>query len=298
MKTMRPSRSEFTSVRGLRHHLRRWGSPDAPPLFLLHGWMDVSATFQFLVDELEGDWNVIAPDWRGCGKTQWLHQAYHFSDLLADLDQLLEQLSPGTPATIVGHSMGGNVAGLYAGVRPHRVARLVTLEGIGHWARSAGDTLVNYTEWLDSVNNPGPVATFADRAELAARLAQANPRLRGDRAGFLAEHLGRQNSAGTVSLAVDPYHRVTFSHLLHSYADYRACWSQITAPVLVVTARDSAVRAMLARKDPTGSEFDQASRLACFADVREAMLDDAGHNMHHDQPGALARHIEAFLRLV
>ena len=43
----------------------------APKMVLLHGWMDVSASFQFLVDALRGDWDVYAPDWRGYGLTDW-----------------------------------------------------------------------------------------------------------------------------------------------------------------------------------------------------------------------------------
>jgi len=64
---MKPSRSRFLPVRGLRYHLREWGEPGAPQLLLLHGWMDVSASFQFVVDALRRDWHVIAPDWRGFG---------------------------------------------------------------------------------------------------------------------------------------------------------------------------------------------------------------------------------------
>ena len=68
---MTPSRSRFLSIRGLRYHLREWGLEGAPKLFMLHGWMDVSASFQFVVDELAADWHVIAPDWRGFGQTEW-----------------------------------------------------------------------------------------------------------------------------------------------------------------------------------------------------------------------------------
>ena len=65
------SRSEFITLRGLRYHVRHWGKPGARKLFMLHGWMDVAASFQFLVDHLHGDWHVIAPDWRGFGETDW-----------------------------------------------------------------------------------------------------------------------------------------------------------------------------------------------------------------------------------
>ena len=56
----KPDRSLFIDIRGLSYHVRTWGDPTARKLFLLHGWMDVSASFQFLVDALKGDWYVLA----------------------------------------------------------------------------------------------------------------------------------------------------------------------------------------------------------------------------------------------
>ena len=138
--------SEFVTTRGTRLHVRRWGSPDAPTLFMLHGWMDISASFQFVVDALVVDWQVIAPDARGFGLSDWpvergLSGHYWFQDYLADLDALLDHYAPaslhGEPVNLVGHSMGANVVCLYAGVRPERVRRVVDLEGFGMPAAKA-----------------------------------------------------------------------------------------------------------------------------------------------------------------
>src|SRR5947208_7659221 len=116
---MKPSESVFVPVRGLRYHCRCWGEALAPKLFMLHGWMDVSASFQFLVDALRGDWDVHAPDWRGYGLTQWGQaDCYWLPDYLADLDVLLRHIDPAQPVNLVGHSLGGNVAAMYAGVQP------------------------------------------------------------------------------------------------------------------------------------------------------------------------------------
>jgi pimeloyl-ACP methyl ester carboxylesterase len=57
-------------VRGLRYHVRHWGDPQAPKIFMMHGWMDMSASFQFMVDALQQEWHVIAPDWRGFGLSE------------------------------------------------------------------------------------------------------------------------------------------------------------------------------------------------------------------------------------
>ena len=43
----------------------------------------------------------------------------------------------------------------------------------------------------------------------------------------------------------------------------------------------------------THAEFQ--SRLAHVADLRQVLLDDAGHMLHHDQPQALAAALGAFL---
>ena len=120
---MRQSESTFVQIRGLRYHVRRWPAPGAPKMVLLHGWMDVSASFQFLVDALEKEWDVYAPDWRGYGLTEWgKADCYWFPDYIADLDFLLGEIDAG-PVNLVGHSLGGNVGALYAGVRPQRIAR-------------------------------------------------------------------------------------------------------------------------------------------------------------------------------
>jgi pimeloyl-ACP methyl ester carboxylesterase len=118
---MRQSESEFLQIRGLRYHVRHWRSRGAPKMVLLHGWMDVSASFQFMVDALRAPWDVYAPDWRGYGLTDWgKADCYWFPDYIADLDALLEHIEPGAAVNLVGHSLGGNVAALYAGAQALR----------------------------------------------------------------------------------------------------------------------------------------------------------------------------------
>ena len=89
----RVSRSAFVPIRDLRYHLRCWGepSPDVPPLFLLHGWMDVAASFQFVVDAMAQDHFIIAPDWRGFGLTASTGvDCFWYPDYLADLDDVAQ----------------------------------------------------------------------------------------------------------------------------------------------------------------------------------------------------------------
>jgi pimeloyl-ACP methyl ester carboxylesterase len=287
---MRASRSLFIPVRGLRYHARIWGDAAAPKLFLLHGWMDSSATFQFLVDALREAWYVIAPDWRGYGRSEWTDAPYWFPDYLADLDALLDHFSERQPTRIVGHSMGGNIACLYAGVRPDRVRALATLEGLGLPASDPAQAPARYRKWLDQLRSPPQPGVYADVDALAERLRRDNPRLGEARARFLAANFHRETSSDGVIAEADAWHRVVFP-VMYRLEEAKSCWREVVAPVLWVVARESRiVKTIAADRD------DYRARLGCFRDLTEVVLDDCGHMMQHDQPETLAKILEDFLR--
>jgi pimeloyl-ACP methyl ester carboxylesterase len=286
---VRRSESRFIEIRGLRYHVRRWPRAGAPKIFLFHGWMDVSASFQFLVDALRGDWDVYAPDWRGYGLTEWgKSDCYWFPDYIADLDFLLREIQPEKPANLVGHSLGGNVVALYAGIRPERVGKLVNLEGFGLPPTRPEQAPRRYLAWLDELDERPQLRPYASFAELAERLRKNNPRLPAERAQFLAQHWGREEGGGVV-LRSDPAHKV-INPLLYRYEEVRACWQQVSAPVLWVEASESDTLKRM-KMDPA----QQAERRAAFPNLRHETVEEAGHMLHHDQPDALARLIEDFL---
>jgi pimeloyl-ACP methyl ester carboxylesterase len=255
---------------------------------MLHGWMDVSATFQFLVDALADSWHVVAPDWRGFGQSTWTGGPYWFPDYVADLDALLGRFSPDAPAHLLGASMGGNVACLYAGLRPGRVASITTLEGFGLASADPEESPDRLAKWLDQLQQPVEPKVYRDFETLAERLCHKDPLLPASRARVLARHLGRQREDGAVELAADPYHRLV-NPILYRLEEVKASWRRITAPVLWVVARESPLlRRFVAHDD------DYRERLACFRNLREIILDDAGHNLQHHQPERLAALIEDF----
>lgn len=286
---MKPSRSRFVDIRGLRYHVREWGEAGAPQLFLLHGFMDVSASFQFLVDALAAGWHVVAPDWRGFGRSGRGGDAYWFPDYLGDLDALLRLYSPDAPARLVGHSMGGNVACVYAGVRPERVRAVVALDAFGLADRAPQEAPGRYEKWLDELTRPQGCRTYPDLAALAARLQRDNPRLDPARAAWLAQELGEADGAGGVRLAADPAHRRP-NAVLYRRAEAEACWRRVRAPVLWVVPEDEGLRRRLGVDDAA----HEAAK-ACFRNFREVAVADSGHNLPHDQPAMVAAVIEQFL---
>ena len=285
----RVSRSTFVRIRDIDYHLREWGDPGAPLVVMLHGWMDVSASFQFLVDAFARDWHVVAPDWRGYGLSSWSGaDCYWMPDYVGDLDGILEHVSPDRPVTLVAHSLGGNIATMYAGVRPERVARLVNLEGLGMAGDPPSKAPARMAKWLAELRDPPTLTGYPSRAAVAARLKKTNPRLPDDRASFLAEHWSAAADDGTWRILGDPAHKVTNPYP-YRVEEVVATWAAITAPVLWIMASDSDYAK---RMDALPG---YAERIATIANVERLWIADAGHMLHHDQPGRLAIEIERFV---
>ncbi len=282
-----PRRSARHAVRGVDYQVNEWGDQGLPLLVLLHGFNDTGASFQFFVDALVKDWFVIAPDWRGFGESRSRAQSYWFPDYIADLDVLLDLYSPRDPARLVGHSMGANVAGLYAGIMPERVAAFVNIEGFGLPESDPGNAAAHYRRWIEKSREMQPFSTYQDFAQLAQRIRKRNPRMDADKSLFVATLWAAEEHDGTVALRTDPSHRLP-NAVQYRRAEASACWAKITAPVLVVTGAESNFFA--AATDHAGpNEID------AFATAESVEIPGAGHMVHFEQPVALAAAVEQFL---
>jgi pimeloyl-ACP methyl ester carboxylesterase len=295
----RASRSEFVPIRTLRYHVRRWGeaAADRVPLVLLHGWMDVSASWQFMVDAFAQDRCVIAPDWRGFGLTDWPPtDNYWFPDYLADLDFLLDHYAGEAPVDLVGHSMGGNIAMLYAGARPERIRRLVNLEGFGMPASRPAQAPGRYAKWIEQLQalhrGELDLKRYAGAEGVAQRLMKTNRRLTSDKAQWLARHWAREEADGQWRILGDAAHKIVNANL-YRVDEVLEIYRAIRAPVLAVEAGDDSLGQWWQGRF-TLAEYHE--RLKSVPDARIARVEDAGHMLHHDQPQQVARLIEDFLR--
>jgi pimeloyl-ACP methyl ester carboxylesterase len=263
---------------------------------MVHGWMDVSASWQFVVDAMARDRFIVAPDWRGYGGTEVTAcDSYWFPDYLADLDALLDHYAPGAPVDLVGHSMGGTVAMMYSGVRPQRVRRLVNLEGFGLATTRPSQAPGRYAKWLDEVQAFGrgemALATYDDAEGVARRLMKTNPRLPADKAGWLAREWARPGADGRWHILGDAAHKVS-NPVLYRVEEALEVFRRIEAPVLWVEADGDSLTQWW-KGQFTLAEFHE--RLAVVPQVRKARILNAGHMLHHDQPQAVAQEIETFL---
>ncbi|MGP0057189.1 MAG: alpha/beta fold hydrolase [Steroidobacteraceae bacterium] len=289
---LRPPRHETLSVRGLDVHLTRWGpqpSDSVAPVFLLHGWGDTGDTFQFLVDEFREDWPLVAPDWRGFGRSEWAREGYWFPDYLADLEALLEQLSPRLPARIVGHSMGGNIASLYAGLRPERVRCVVNLEGFGLPRTSPEQAPVQLRKWLDQVKTAPSLKDYQSFEQLAAIVRSRYPRFTEAQSMFVAQAWGRLDADGRVHLLGDARHRWV-NPVLYRREEAEACWRGIRAPMLLLLGELSEYLPGL------GADGTDGGFRAAIAGIEIIRIADAGHMLHIEKPDLVAPLVERFLR--
>ena len=270
------------SLRGVEYCLYEWGDEDAPLFFFLHGWADTGATFQFVVDALASRWRVVAPDFRGFGRSAHTGGPYWFPDYLADLDIILKHYSPDSPVSLVGHSMGGNIASLYAGVMPERVKAIVNVEGFGLPDADPDDAPTRYRDWLEADEAGADFARYPDFANLARRIRMRNPELSEDRAEFVARQWATEDN-GAVRLRADPRHKMP-NAILYRRAEVAACWRNISAAVLLILGDKSSFGAQSA---------DFTSSLD--VETESFIINGVGHMIHLEAAEVLAAQIEQFL---
>lgn len=288
------SRSEFHVIRGVRYHLRRWGNPDAPLLFLLHGWMDMSATWQFVVDAMAREWNIVAPDWAGFGLSGWRPQNYFRAHYVADLDALTDLCSPGHPVRIVAHSMGGLIASLFVGVRPERIERFINLDGATPVPPfGPGSEIRRLERWLDYVKAERTTRRFASSSEFAAELCLRNARLTRERAEFLATQFTRPTLGDDVELLADPTHYKVPGPPAFTHEQVNEALSRLRSPMLWVCGDASPMKKGFQRVE--GGDELYRQRIEAPPGGKLVVIPDAGHNVQHDQPERLARVIEEFM---
>jgi pimeloyl-ACP methyl ester carboxylesterase len=272
----------------VNYSVNEWGSANNPTLFLLHGWGDAGGSFQFLVDELKHDWFVVAPDWRGFGNSHFRTEGYWFPDYVADLDELVNIYSADSPAQLLGHSMGANVAGLYAGIMPERVATLVNVEGFGLADSKPENAPAHYRRWIEASREKRGYAIYQSYEELVPKILQRSPRMAADKAMFVARTWACATVRG-IELRADPAHKLP-NAVQYRRAEALACRAAITARVLVVTGEESDFHAA------AKSWLDPEHGNHAYPAAESVLIPGTGHMVHFEQPGRLATAIESFLR--
>ncbi len=250
------------------------------PVLCLHGFMDHGLTFTWLLEALQ--WQAEAWDARGFGQSEWLHRAayYHFFDYLRDLRTWVTHTRQQTGAKqvlLLGHSMGGMIASLYAGIYPEDVAALINLEGWMIPERPVTDMPERLKKWLAQCEDLTPFAVHDDADAARERMLRQDPRLTSEQVKLLSEPILEFASSG-VRWRHDPLHR-TRSPQPFRLDQAVACWQHIRAPQLLIYGTESPILQLP----------DWDVRMAAFGvsdperNVTLRAIENAGHNVHLHQ---------------
>ncbi len=108
---------------GIRIHVYRSGG-DGPPLVLLHGATDNGLCWPRVADALASDYEIIALDARGHGKSDKPQTGYSGDDHVRDVAGVIEALGLDKPI-VAGHSMGAYTTSLLAATYPDLVSAVI-----------------------------------------------------------------------------------------------------------------------------------------------------------------------------
>lgn len=281
--------SEIAGREG-RIALTRWGPADSTPIVLLHGWMDCGAAWQLLVDCLPDEWALIALDWPGYGRSAPRADHYWFPEHLAELEWLLDEVSPNTPARVIGHSMGGTVASMYAGIRAARLRWLVNLEGYGMPALAPEHVPGLIAGWLDALRASSVARRYSSLAELVSILRRANPQLPAAHAHYLARVWTRECEGG-FQMRADP-RQMLRTPIRYGRAELEACWAQVRTPTLLLQGEHSTHL-----RNALGPDGLTVLR-QLMPSLRCATIAGAGHLLPYEQPQSVAQAIVRFVSTV
>ncbi len=103
---------------------------EGPPFVLLHGFMTGKFVWDPLMDSLSGRFQIVRYDHRGHGDSEKPPGPYRIQDFADDLLGLLNYLGL-EKVDLMGHSMGGRTALLFALQHPGRLNRLFLVGASG-----------------------------------------------------------------------------------------------------------------------------------------------------------------------
>jgi pimeloyl-ACP methyl ester carboxylesterase len=268
-----PYEDRYVEAGGLKLHYQDFGTAGKPVLVCVHGGAAHGHWFDFVASGFTPDHHVIALDQRGHGDSAWAEPpSYAYEDYAADLDKVAAKLDL-RDFSLIGHSMGGMVALVYAATYPGRMKKLVIV-----------DTSINLSEErlsaMRSVGERGG-SSYATRDDLVARykLRPGNSLAPQEVVRHIGGHSARQFPDGW---------RHKFDRRVYAMRermDGMPCWDNIKVPSLLVRG---------GRSQRITPEIYAAVK-ARAPQVELVTVADADHHVTLDNPQGFVEAVRPFL---
>lgn len=274
---------------GLALHARERNPSGSPAVVFLHGWLDHTHGFDWLVEHLPDSWRLVLFDLRGMGRSAWQPgvSTYPWQEHLVDLEAVLRAARLES-AHLVGHSLGGIIATAYAAARPARVKSLSLIDSLGPLAGPPENAPKRLGTFLDDQERAPNRKRYPDVATAAARLRENNPSLSEAASLHFARHgtepVGSEGSGGGLVFTFDPLHRRRSAQGFDD-AQWLAVCAAVTCPVQLLLGTD-------------GLPMDEArarARIEALRLARPLQRIPGGHHVHMDAPEAVARALVDFI---
>ncbi len=281
--------SQYRLIRDTEYHFSLWGKENSPTILYLHGWGDTGSSFQVVVDFFADDWRVIAPDLRGFGRSQHNKSSYWFPDYLADVEEIKKIFISDRQFHIIGHSLGANIASMYAGIFPQYIHKFVNIEGFGLEESDPDNAPLNYRRWIEKLNKIEDFRNYNSFSSLADSLIKRNPIIRRDIALFIAHEWAHLKNDGKIYLNADRKHKLP-NAIQYRRNEAKACWQRIEAESLLIYGEKSLYKNQIDNYKEALIREDGSDIFSCV------QIKNSGHMIHLENPEKLALIIEKFLK--
>lgn len=262
----------------------QFGQSDKPLIVALHGWLDNAASFIPLAEYL-GDYHIIALDLPGHGHSsnRSVDAHYHFIDYVQDLHEVI-LVQGWRDFVLLGHSMGGIVASLYASCFPEIVGKYITIESFGPMTKPADSCTQQLRESVETrIGINKKEAKHPQNLDAVIKARAKAGEFSYDSAKLLVER-NLEQQGGELLWRTDRRLR-TISSLLMTDEQVEAFLRNIQCQVLAISGSK-------------GYEFMRkrlAQRKSFVKNLRTESC-AGGHHVHMDNPEDVANAIKQFLQ--
>ena len=275
-------RDRTVDVRGLKLHVTEWGNPEARPVLMLHGIRGYAETFAGVAAALQPGFRVIAFDQRGRGESDWDPAHDYYTDAyIADVEGVVQALGIDR-FDLLGHSMGGINAIVYAARHPDKVRKLIIEDaGPGAFDTSAGATRIRN----ELATTPARFATWDEAGDFMRALRPT-----------VTEEARQQRLDNMLKQLPDGGFTWRYDHV--GIAETRLNPDPSRAVDLVPCVQRIACETLVLRGGR--SDYLQPSMVASMRALNPRIagieIPDAGHYVHDDQPVLFEQAVVDFLR--